>query len=215
MIKAATSIVFLLMATANGWAGIISTTGDVAIISPPSSVVVGQRENNTQIALFEERQSVLLTTDLLVDVRSPGLYGPNMSLSNFPQDGSILAGTRVSSYYLHTDPIGAIGGNIFAGTVTFDSEILGLAFTSGQLGGTASVLGLSGVTYDTSPTGVHANIDQISLSNNRRTIGIIAIQGAGADNLRVITAIPEPASLMVLFLGVLLLLSRRWTPSHS
>ena len=194
------------------WGGIIATTGDVVVLSPPASVAVGQLESNTQISVFEEQSGVVLGTDLVVDVREPGSYGPGANLGSFPRDGSIPSGTSVASYYFHADHVGTSGTTTFSGTVTFDSDVLGLAFTGDRLSSTSSVLGYSGTAYDSSGTGVQAS-DHVILSSDRRTVTFSASQGGGADNLRVITVAPEPTTFTLLSLVGFGLIHRR-RPRH-
>lgn len=187
-------------------ASIVGVSGDVEIVFPPPSVEVGQFESNTQISVFPEQQNVLLNTPLIVDVLNPGFYGPNADLNIFPQ-GAIAQGTLISSYYFHADQIGTVGSTSFSGTVTFDTDILGIAFTEERLSSTRIIMGLSTTAYDSAQQTNVVGRDQIIISSDRRTVTFNVNQGIGADNLRVITAVPLPAGFVLLFSGLIVLMS--------
>ena len=73
--------------------GVISTSGDVAVIAAPVSVEEGELESDAAIQAFPEQQGVVLTAPLAVDLTTPGTYGTPTS------PGNIAAGTVVNSYF--------------------------------------------------------------------------------------------------------------------
>ena len=84
-------------------ASIISTTGAIVVIAPPANTGTGDLENNTKIRAFAEQQSVLLAIDTKVDVTQIGT-APTATSENLTT-GTITAGTRVNSYFLHFDDV--------------------------------------------------------------------------------------------------------------
>ncbi len=130
----------------------------------------------------------------------------------------ISAGTTVSSYLLHFDPVGSpTVGLISTGSITFDTDILGLIFTGTALGNTDGVLGSATTTYTgtfnralelVSPPPGTADI--VTISADRRTLTFSLQTSTGQDHLRVVTAaVPEPNPALLLGMGVCCLLVLR------
>jgi len=195
-----------LIATGNAHAGLLNPTGAVSIVIPPSDVSEGAFESNTEIRAFAERQNVLLTEDLLVNILNPGTSpdgdGPNLS------PGDIPSGTRVSSYLLHFDTLEPSPDPIMAvGTISFSTDILGIIVNSGRLSSTDSVVGLSELVYPGGGNrGLEFNLDgggldSITLSEDRRTVSVTFRNNQATDQVRVITVVPEPSSLVILAMG--------------
>jgi hypothetical protein len=130
-----------------------------------------------------------------------------------PSPATILAGTAVDSYFLHSDPVSLVAN--FFGTVTFDREILGVILLAPRLNESDSVLGAPGTAY---PTGELARgveessteLDAVTLSADRRTLTVALRTLGKADQLRVVTAsslvvpaapTPEPTSVVMLVVG--------------
>ncbi len=196
-------------------ASIVSVTGSTLQIAAPASVVQnGGLESFTRAAVFGEKQNVALTQAAAVDITTTGLFDNLADLT----PGSISIGTLVSSYYLHADPVGSGGVTyLFAGSITFDTDILGVAALSAQILST-NVLGAMGTTYPGAglvngvdfPDGT----DWLTISGDRRTLNYRLVAWAGSDALRVITAgnaVPEPGALglVATALGALALIRRR------
>ncbi|WP_200345612.1 hypothetical protein [Halochromatium glycolicum] len=208
------AIVSTLLLPILAQASVVEISGDVAIVSPPPSVEQGEFESNTRIAVFPELQGVLLNAPLDVDALNPGSYGPGADLNSFPP-AAIPEGTLVSSYYLHADQIGSSGSTSVFGTVRFDTDILGIAFTKERLSSTRVILGLPTTTYDNSQTAVNGT-DQIVISNDLRTVTFDVNQGPGADSMRVITqVVPLPPALWLFISGVAGLASIGMTRSNK
>lgn len=209
-------VVSSILPLASAQAGIVSVSGAAVMGAAPASVVQNAGpESNTGVAVFNEQQGFTLTQAALVDATSAGLFNTLASLT----PGSIAMGTVVSSYYLHADPVGSSGTvYTYVGSVTFDSEILGIAGLNAQLLGT-DLLGAPGTTYPTAQTvnGVELDgTDFFRISVDRRSLDFRLLAWAGADSLRVITAsnanaVPEPGAAGLVFaaLGALGLIRRR------
>lgn len=203
-----------LLAPAAVHAGPVSVSGQVLQIAPPASIVPnGGPESSTLASFFAEQQNVALTQALQVDATTVGLFDALTDLT----PASLASGTVVSSYYLHADPVGA-GGTVYwyAGSITFDTDILGVVALNAQLA-SSHTLGAAGTLY---PGAGVVNgydfgdgTDWFTISSDRRTLHFQSAAWAGADALRVITAgnaVPEPGAQGLAALAlVALALSRR------
>jgi hypothetical protein len=210
--KLGTLLAVIVIAASNGDArGGFVTSGNLVKTTPPLSVLIGDLESDTQVSVFQERSGFLLTGDILVNLSAPGVASP-VNLLN-PSPATILAGTAVDSYFLHSDPVSLVAN--FFGTVTFDREILGVILLAPRLNESDSVLGAPGTAY---PTGELARgveessteLDAVTLSADRRTLTVALRTLGKADQLRVVTAsslvvpaapTPEPTSVVMLVVG--------------
>lgn len=122
--------------------------------------------------------------------------------------GTIAAGTRVNSYLLHFDT--ELEQSVQAsGSVTFDESILGLAVLPATLLGSDGLTGLAGVMYpqgdqrgfELEQTGEGGGLDSVTLSTDRRTVSFDLRNGTRVDQVRVITAVPEPAAIVLFAIG--------------
>lgn len=185
----------------SAYANIIAITGNIQWILPPASVVTNSGlENNKTAFLFKEQMSYLLGGNALVNISTPGFYNSNGSLSG----GAVPTGTTIDSYYYHADPVGNASTNnqSYSGTITFDTDVLGIDVLDGGLSAT-NFLGFFGTLYSNSGQGFElGGPDTITLSADRRTITVFNLANSAADDFRVITAVPEPASIALLFLGL-------------
>ena len=219
-----TLICTLLVTFSNtAYTAIISTTGDITLIGSPVSVEPGQLESSTNIFTFAEQQSFALTSNLSVDLNTSTM-----------STGTISSGTTVNSYFIHSDPIGDSSSSVdvvnFSGTVTFDTEIIGLIWTgatcadpcpsSPEYLDASDFLGAAGSIYPTGGMGrgyemddyyaVKLTQDFISLSADLKTLSIdlSASTPLRSDQLRIITAtvVPIPAAFWLFGSGLLGLL---------
>lgn len=201
-------------------AGIVSVSGAALQIAAPGSVVANAGyESFTTAAVFGEQQNVALSQAAQVDATTTGLFDAISDLT----PGSLAAGTLVSSYYLHADPVGSSSTlYTYIGSITFDSDILGIDAQNAQLLST-NFLGASGTTYPGSAAvnglDFSEGTDSFTISGDRRTLSFTLVAYAGADALRVITAgtaaaVPEPGALglVIAALGALALTRRRQAP---
>jgi hypothetical protein len=155
--------------------------GTVQIIAPPAAVGEDNFNDDT-VRVFAERQRLLLTSPLSIDVVA----------------GTIAAGTVVSSYTINFDPANRGSAQ---GSVTFNGPILGLIITQANWINSNSVLGAPGTTYF-SPAEVGLELgDIVSFAGN--SVGFSFEDSSPGDSIRVITAavVPEPASWMMMLIG--------------
>ena len=83
-------------------AGLSGKCGNAAVVFDPPSVTVGSLESSDQFRVFAERQDVTLASPLAIDASAPGTYSHEADLVA----GTIGSGTKVSSFMLHSDPVG-------------------------------------------------------------------------------------------------------------
>ena len=183
--------------TANPNAGPCSPTDPTTVverISPPASVKLDKLTSNTCVRLFDERQNLKLDKTLKVDISKPGTYDEPRDLTPL----SIPAGTFVDSHFLHADNIGQAKIRLI-GSVTFDTDILGVVVTDGNLDksdwvGSPSTaypakLNLRGLELTGPPSN---GGDLVTISPDRRTITFNVGFSSVLDSIRVLTANPAP-----------------------
>ena len=192
-------------------ASIIATAGSVQGATPPLNLSTGAWESNTAIRAFAEMQNLSLPQAINVDITVPGT-SPNAIDSNLSA-GVIAAGTRVHCYSLHFDVVGAPStGNAIelTGSVTVGDDILALIVESNHLTATNSILGLANTSYpfgadyglELTAGGVGTGTsDSITLTADHRTVLVDWRTASSSDNIRIITAVPEPGAALLL-LGI-------------
>jgi len=156
-------------------------------------------------------ESVVLASAIAVNASAPGTYASLASLTG----GTIAAGTDVTSYYLHSfGPSQA--GNVFTGSITFSTPILGVEALLPGLLATNSVLGVPSTAYFSSNHNqgfeLGSQIDSFSISPDGLTLTYTNETFGFPDDLRIITAaaaatpIPEPSSAQLLAIGMVCVL---------
>jgi len=182
---------------------IVSVTGpDSSLGTAPQILVVAPGDVgdggaiNTGMQGFNERQNVLLTSDLAVD------------------GGLILAGTRVNSQMIFLNRESITGPALIHSGVawTFQNMILGvMSDVDGTLEALSNAfLGASGTSYPGSfaNRGLEGSTDDYIFSGNVLNINLGVTQPG--DWLRVVTAVPVPAALPLFGTGLALLGYAGW-----
>jgi hypothetical protein len=176
--------------------GVLQTTGMIKFVPPGPDLIPGKFEDNEHITIFLERQQVRLAVPLEVDLADPGEYR-RFRHSNGPV---IAAETRVRSYLLQLDPIGALDKHDLAkpraqGQVTFDRPILGLIASSNKLASTDPLLGHPHADYGKLPRGIEPpkrtqvdapGRDIVILAADQRTLILNFSAGSAVDQIRVL-----------------------------
>lgn len=199
-------LAFCLAGTA-AHATILAPTGAVSIVSPPTDISTGATESDTVILAFAERQNVTLPADVAADITVPGT-SPSGGVQHL-SPGTIAAGTGINSYFIHFDVVGTPAPTSAipaTGSVSFDSDVLGLIVLDAKLNATHTFPGMPGTTYSTGGgleivgggAGTGAN-DQVTLSADRRTVTFNFRDAESPDDIRIITSVPEPSTLGLVF----------------
>jgi len=194
-------------------ASIISTSGDVTLISAPTSVGINALQSDSDLFGFSEVQNFTLLSDTYVNGTGSGLF----TGTGNPATEMITAGTSVDSYLFHVDSVTATPATRFFGDVTFGTDILGIIFERSELNQTDLTLGFAGTFYP----GIEANssfrefefgtagcgvgiFDCATISGDLRTLILDMGTTTQIDQIRVITAasVPEPASIALMGFGL-------------
>jgi hypothetical protein len=191
----------LVACAASANASIIGVTGATTWLGvPPVGCNLGQLTGLTAYA-WDEKQNVPLT--LSVDmVNNPG--------SSLAPTAGTLSGVY-SSHFLHFEPVpGAVGAS---GTVTFQDPIVGVIFTPTLLDASDGPAGAPATSYPTLYPfrGLSTvPLSFVTISANVLTFNLhTVVPTQFLNQVRVITATPEPGSVALLGLGALICGRRR------
>jgi len=191
----------LLLSVGTVNADIIGVTGQATVVAPPPTVAP-LLTGSTGIVFGET--TVVLPSNVVVDISAPGSYTSLASLTS----GTIAAGTAVSSYYYHS--LGPdTTGDVFFGSITFSTPILGVEALAAEMIATNGLLGSPTTTYYSTDQGQSfefgIQIDSVVISADRLTISFLNETFTGPDDLRIITATPEPSSMLLMSTALLAL----------
>ena len=154
---------------------------------------VFKNPNDDTLYAWDEAQNLTLNSDLVLD-----------------SGVTIASGTTISSHMIQWDPSKPYtNGNWQHATVNFDAEIIGFIFDDKKLGNTDSLLGATGINYDSfeyrgleSDPLTGTNDDYIVFSGGNSFDLHMRASNPG-DWVRVITApVPEPSTLGLMFGGL-------------
>lgn len=167
-------------------AAIVGTSGDAQLIAAPPSVELGALTSDRTIFAFDEQQCVPLASDVAVDISAPGKYNDVEDLNG----GTIAAGTMVSTQFIHVDSRhGKPGHPIFyTGSITVDSDILGIAVLTETLNGSDN-LGAPGTVYPDNARKVNFKVNDYLIWNaDNRILDVHFGNHMHTDQVRVFTA---------------------------
>lgn len=187
----------------------ISPSAEAALvsISAPPSVEPGELTSASDVYIFFE-STTTLDAPLAVDISKAGLY----NTANPSSPGAIPASTKVASYLIHHDSIGFLP-NTAAVSFVFLQPILGIIINDANLNISDLLLGNPGTTYPTDLAFRGLEVpynflnDVVLWSGNQVTFTGKSTTALVIDQIRVITAVPEPSTLT---LGVLALPAAWW-----
>lgn len=199
-------IPWLLALVVAGCCQLLAATANAALIPIPAppSVALGAltSQNNTGYIFFESFK--VLPGPLAVDINAPGLYN-----SNAPgTPGVIPQGTTVLSYMIHHQSPRAQLGQLTGGFI-FPGTVVGIIYDDATLDLSDPVLGNPGTLY---PTGLEFRgfdlitnpilPDSILWSGNSLAVIVQSNTQTVMDQLRVIVAVPAPATIWLMVLAV-------------
>ena len=216
MLKRFTPLIVIGAIAPAASAGILSVSPSIDWIAAPADARVDMLTHATRGKAWNEQQYHTLANNLRVDAVASGTY--NMD-TDFPAVNPFIAsGTVISSHYIHFDTPGNDAGTL-EGSVTFDYDILGVIARGDGNGGTglldrSDFLG-TGTLYDDNldARGLEFNAagtnDRFTISADRRTVSFKFGVTQPGDRLRVITTVPEPATMAGLGIATLALIRRK------
>jgi hypothetical protein len=171
--------------------GIAALSGDAEIVSPPPSGRRQAYESDDAVRVFLERE--LLVSSVPINAVQPGIYN---AYADF-DDQVVSPAGKVRSYFLHFDGIGTALRRLM-GSLTFDAPILGVIGRSLTLEQTDADFGSPGTLYPTDRFDREPefqgrdNYDYFQISGDKRTLSFRWEVTTDVDQLRVVTAVPEP-----------------------
>ena len=174
-------------------AGPIATSGALRLLGYPRSLAEGELESLDTLFVLKERGGLRLAAgdSVQLEIMESGPVASASSLS----PAVLPPGTWLNSHVIHLDPP-ASGLASARGSVTFDTNVLGLIVTDDGLEASDAVLHAPGVDYPYGLAGRGAELtglaggDSIEISADRRTVTFVASAQSSLDQIRVITAVP-------------------------
>lgn len=159
-----------------------------ALGAPTPSLQFNLVENTQSAKVYQEQAGYILPKPLIVEITESGTYSKHSSCV----PATIAAGTRVDSYLLHYDPVGADEQTEFAtAKMKFWGEVLGIIVQTNRLAAADKIVGLPATNYDGNRTlrGLEDGQDVISLSDDNHTVTMERYStGTAIDQIRVITS---------------------------
>jgi hypothetical protein len=176
VLRVAAAIAALGIGASSSLATIVAVAPDVVLFTP-TDVTLNQTESDVQIIAFDENQCVLVTGNGLET-----------------DQGIIPAGTKVSSHFVHMDPVN--GGPVLDGKVRFDTDIIAVISSSALLDDSDVPYGLSTVLYPAPGVEPYRGLeafqanDRYQIIQAGRAIHVQMDVPSYSDQLRVITCCP-------------------------
>lgn len=177
--------------------GIVKTTGAVRPAKPDTPERLAKLYNDTEVMVIPEGRDLSFDQKIVAEISTPGhleITTETVPTHSIPP----VAGLRLNSYLVRVDPESKLKGAehiYFQGSVTFDQPVIAIILGNSTLRETDIRFGngkwpripgshLRGLemNYNTS---IH---DEVSLSEDRRTVTIAFQTGGSSDDIRVITA---------------------------
>lgn len=205
--------------TLNAFAGIHHVSGPAFHITNPNDMKYrADAYGSTNVKFWTERENHPLANDLVVSMWPPVSFPTNVTSHFENNDNKIAAGTMIDSYYLYFDPRSSENA---VARFRFDMPILGLISNERNNAANNHFM-LSDYLIDPAvPAGnkstSHFNARGLEIGSNEYVRWIAANEievhlraSSPGDQIRVITqAVPEPASMTALGLGLAALIRRR------
>ena len=191
------SVLFEASQFENAWpmsSGVLQTTGAIRFVSPGPGFHPGNYQDNEHIVVFPEREGVLPSEQVRVDMVDPGVYAK----SPYREKRILAEDQRVTSYLLQLDafPEGKNPGRrrSVRGQITFANPIVGVITMDRLLRESEVIFGVPDVSYpsprtiEPRPEGdQRRGFDSLILAADRRTLFVELQENPGhLDQVRVL-----------------------------
>jgi len=198
-------LIFLFLWVINLSASIISWDGSIEKTSEPSDLSLGAYESSEYIRVFDEKQNYVLEEDLYVDlfVTIGGTFDSEDDLTS----GTIPAGTHINSHLVHFDPID-YNTTILEGSITFDQRIIGVILKLDSLQN-SDFLGFADTFDNDGLRGLEWGYDSFVISDDLKTLSMHLHTNVRLDNIRILTEVPIPSTLLLFGSGLFGLIRMR------
>ena len=176
---------------------------------PPALAGHMDLQSSAHVFFWTERLNVTLTAAEPVNVlpfvnNVSGFYDSGVASVEASWGGILPPGTY-NSYFLHADKQGP---NVtFEASVTFDHPIEAILYKQSELGDTDTLLGSPTTTYAGGAPSRMLELDGpnnwFEISQDRLTFHFKTVVAHNMDDVRILTAVPEPSTPSLLSLGLL------------
>ena len=200
----------------SAWGFSFSGPSTIVDLNPPP-VAAGHNDlqSSAHVFFWTERLGVTLTLPEPVNVlpfvnNASGFYDSGVASVEATWGGDVSAGTY-NSYFLHADKQGA---NVtFEASVTFVNPIAAIIYKQSALSDTDSLLGSPTTTYAGGASSRMLELDGpnnwFEISPDRLTFHFKTVVAHNMDDVRILTAVPEPSTGLLVVLGLAGLSLRR------
>lgn len=204
-----------------------SAQAGIGLVSGPGNLITNTadmkytadayQDTTAKVHYWTEQESYTLTQDLVVSILTPGSFPTTFTTHAGDESLSIASGTKIASYYMYFDPKNTTD---VAARFKFDNDILGI-ITNERTSSANDHFMLSDYLIDAGVPGAnipgaHFNARGLEIGtsesitfHNAKEIEIDWRASSPGDQIRVITAVPEPASMAALAIGAVAMLRRR------
>lgn len=204
-----------------------SAQAGIGLVSGPGNLIVNTadmkytadayQDLTPTVNYWTERESYTLSQDLVISIVPPGSFPTTVTTHAGNENNKIANGTKIASYYIYFDPKNATD---VSARFKFDNDILGV-ITNERTSAANDHFMLSDYLIDPGVPGAnipaaHFTARGLEIGTNEsitfhsaKEIEIDWRASSPGDQIRVITAVPEPASMAALALGAAAMLRRR------
>lgn len=192
-------------------AHITGVAGAVHLINAPADARLNVLTSGDFARVWDENQNVTLTSGIIVDARTPGLYDQESDLTTL----EIGRGVAVASHYIHFDSPGDSAAAI-TGAVHFSSTILGVIVRGDNADNLLGHLDRS--DYLGAPTlysdnvvhrGIEFENDWFRIGADGKGIEFHLQIASPGDYIRVVTDVPAPGASSLAGLASLVAFAHR------